>query len=221
MTLRPSGCRVAAAARKGLPGVRRHRRALVIAALSGVAISLTLLAGLATAARAPITAYVTNSGSNSVTPIDLATNTPGAQIKAGRFPGWVAITPDGKTAYVTDLESDSVTPIDLATNTPGAEIKVGVFPEGIAITPDGKTAYVANVLSDSVIPIDLATNKPGTEIEVNEFPIGIAITPPKPTPMPTNKEQCKRGGWHELADRDGTPFKNQGACVSYVASGGS
>jgi hypothetical protein len=37
---------------------------------------------------------------------------------------------------------------------------------------------------------------------------------------PTNKEQCKKGGWRELADRNGTPFKNQGDCVSFVATGG-
>jgi YVTN family beta-propeller protein len=113
-----------------------------------------------------------------------------------------------------------VTPIDLATNIPGAEIEVG-GPLGIAITPDGKTAYVTNVQSESVTPIDVATNTPGTEIKVGEEPIGIAITPAKPTPTPTNEEQCKKGGWHELADHNGTPFKNQGACVSYVASGRS
>ena len=90
------------------------------------------------------TAYVTNGASNSVTPIELASNTPGAEIKVGREPLGVAITPDGKTAYVTNLGSNSVTPIDVASNTPGAEIKVGSGPFGVAITPDGKTAYVAN-----------------------------------------------------------------------------
>jgi hypothetical protein len=33
-------------------------------------------------------------------------------------------------------------------------------------------------------------------------------------------DQCKHGGWRHLVDRNGTPFKNQGDCVSYVATGG-
>lgn len=36
----------------------------------------------------------------------------------------------------------------------------------------------------------------------------------------TDKSQCKDGGWQTLTDANGTPFKNQGDCVSYVATGG-
>ncbi len=32
--------------------------------------------------------------------------------------------------------------------------------------------------------------------------------------------QCKHGGWKSMVDADGASFKNQGACVSYVAKGG-
>lgn len=35
-------------------------------------------------------------------------------------------------------------------------------------------------------------------------------------PMPTNKDQCKKDGWKTYA-----VFKNQGDCVSYVATGGN
>ena len=34
-------------------------------------------------------------------------------------------------------------------------------------------------------------------------------------PLPTSKEQCKRGGWQAYG-----VFKNQGDCVSFVATGG-
>ena len=37
---------------------------------------------------------------------------------------------------------------------------------------------------------------------------------------PEAKQDCMKGGWEELSDRDGVPFKNQGDCVSYVATGG-
>lgn len=38
--------------------------------------------------------------------------------------------------------------------------------------------------------------------------------------VPTSKDQCKKGGWENLTDASGQPFKNQGDCVSYVATGG-
>jgi hypothetical protein len=37
-------------------------------------------------------------------------------------------------------------------------------------------------------------------------------------PVPADKAQCKKGGWRELADSNGAPFKNQGQCVSFVAT---
>jgi hypothetical protein len=35
-----------------------------------------------------------------------------------------------------------------------------------------------------------------------------------------NKDECKGNGWKDVYARDGSAFKNQGACVSYVASNG-
>ena len=33
--------------------------------------------------------------------------------------------------------------------------------------------------------------------------------------------QCKSGGWKTMDDADGTPFKNQGDCVSFYATSGA
>ena len=38
--------------------------------------------------------------------------------------------------------------------------------------------------------------------------------------VPASKDECKKGGWQELTDDQGNSFKNQGDCVSYVATGG-
>ncbi len=38
--------------------------------------------------------------------------------------------------------------------------------------------------------------------------------------VPTSKDQCKKGGWMTLVDAAGNSFKNQGDCVSFVATGG-
>ena len=34
--------------------------------------------------------------------------------------------------------------------------------------------------------------------------------------VPTDKDDCKKGGWMTMSREDGTTFKNQGDCVSYV-----
>src|SRR5215467_10300818 len=72
------------------------------------------------------TAYVTNPGSGTVTPIRTATNTALPPIKVGDYPQAIAITPDGKTAYVVNSGSypGTVTPIRTATNTSLPPIKV-------------------------------------------------------------------------------------------------
>jgi YVTN family beta-propeller protein len=125
-----------------------------------------------------IVAYVGNSGDNTVTPIDTATNTAGTPITVvGGDHGAIAITPNGATAYVADSGGTTVTPINTFTNTPGTQITVGNDPEGIAITPNGATAYVANQGDATVTPIDTATNTPGAVIHVGSYPEAIAITP--------------------------------------------
>jgi len=43
---------------------------------------------------------------------------------------------------------------------------------------------------------------------------------PPPTPEATAKSDCMNGGWQTLADSAGNGFKNQGDCVSFVATGG-
>lgn len=37
--------------------------------------------------------------------------------------------------------------------------------------------------------------------------------------VPTNKNQCKDGGWMTLVRADGSTFKNQGDCIQYVNTG--
>jgi YVTN family beta-propeller protein len=154
-------------------------------ALFGLMSGLLLLSvGTTVSAQGPATAYVANWSSNNVTPIDIATNIPGAPIAVGTKPIGIAITPDGATAYVTNFGSNNVTPIDVATNTAGPPIATGgLAPRGIAITPDGVTAYVGNYNSGTVTPIDIATNTAGPLIVVGPTcnqctrNKGVAITP--------------------------------------------
>src|SRR5215470_11885649 len=82
-------------------------------------------------------AYITNSGSNTVSVIDTATNTVVSTIPVGISPAGVAVTPDGSNVYVTNFTSNTVSVIDTATNTVVSTIPVGSAPDafGIFIRP--------------------------------------------------------------------------------------
>lgn len=140
----------------------------------------------ANAAGSSVTAYVTTSGSNTVTPIDLATNMSGNPVPVGDSPDGIAITPNGTTAYVANISSNTVTPIHLVTNTAGSPIPVGREPSAVTITPDGSTAYVTNSGGDTVTPIAVTTDTPGNPIPVGSIPNAIAITPDGKTAYVTN-----------------------------------
>ncbi len=123
------------------------------------------------------TAFVANSGSGTVTPVDLTTLRKGRPIPVGQDPEAIALTPDGRTAYVVNRGSGTVTPISTGTRRAGRPIRVGSSPRAIVITPDGRTAYVANAASGTVTPITLATGRAGPPVRVRGYPLALAVTP--------------------------------------------
>ena len=57
--------------------------------------------------------------------------------------------------------------------------------------------------------------------DIGAFEKEAALPPPPPPSTPTSKEQCKKDGWKDFKDENGNPlFKNQGDCVSFVATKG-
>ena len=122
-------------------------------------------------------AYVTNSGSNSVSVIDEADNSVVATIPVGRYPYGVAITPDGAFAYVANYYDNTVSVIATATATVVATVPVGANPSGVAVTPDGKLAYVTDYGANRVSVITTADNKVAATILVGDGPLRVAITP--------------------------------------------
>ena len=120
---------------------------------------------------------------------------------------------------MTDNLLESVVVIDTVTNTGIATISgVGFNPQGLAITPDGAHAYVAGFnTADFVFVIDTSTNIVTNTVTVGTNPVGVAITPTTGIGPPTNKDQCKNGGWKSITIP--RKFKNQGDCVSFVDTG--
>jgi YVTN family beta-propeller protein len=103
-------------------------------------------------ARHP-TAFVVNSASATVTPVDLTTRRAGPPIPVGARPQAIAITPDGRTAYVASYGANAVTPIDVATGRAGHAIPAGQAPDALVVTPDGRTVYAVGGDSGTLIPI--------------------------------------------------------------------
>ena len=70
--------------------------------------------------------------------------------------------------------------------------------------------YVDTTGAISATPCPAGTTTTGTGATS-----AAACRPPTPT-----SKGCKKGGWRLLTDAGGTPLKNQGDCVSYVATNG-
>ncbi|TFH34806.1 MAG: T9SS type A sorting domain-containing protein, partial [Bacteroidia bacterium] len=101
-------------------------------------------------------AYVTNSGSGTVSVIALNIDDEEKIIKTvrvGEEPMKIDIDPLGKFAYVTNYRSHTVSVINLVDYTVRT-IKVGENPYGVVVSPDGKV-YVSNETSQDVSVIDV------------------------------------------------------------------
>jgi YVTN family beta-propeller protein len=123
----------------------------------------------------PQNAYITNSGSNTVSVIDTATNTVTATIPVGLEPWGVAVTPDGSKIYVTNFGDTTVSVIETASNTVAATIPVGNRPQGVAVTPDGTKAYVT--AGNTVLVIATSSNTVTATIPIAILADGVAVTP--------------------------------------------
>jgi DNA-binding beta-propeller fold protein YncE len=86
------------------------------------------------------TAYVANTLSDSVTPINIITGTRGPAITVHGGPDQIAVTPDGATAYVVALRNmprmpGFVLPINTGAGAADRPIYVGHEPLSIAFAP--------------------------------------------------------------------------------------
>jgi YVTN family beta-propeller protein len=117
------------------------------------------------------TLYVAAINSDTVTPIDTATNTAGPFLPVGFDPYDIAITPDSATAYVA-VGGSAIEPIATATDAVGPPIEASGF---MAVTPDGKTLYTLN--GGGVTPVPTATNTPGPLIPITGGANAVAFTP--------------------------------------------
>jgi hypothetical protein len=68
--------------------------------------------------------------------------------------------------------------------------------------------------------VNIGSNNPSYDVETDLVDFNGTTYDFEPYQVATDKDQCKNGGWQSVRTLDGRMFKNQGDCVSYVATNG-
>lgn len=81
-------------------------------------------------------------GRSTVTPISTRSDKARRPIRVGRYPGFIAISANGKTVY--SVGTYRLSAISITTNKARKPIRIGGGTPAIVISPDSKTVYVAD-----------------------------------------------------------------------------
>ena len=105
------------------------------------------------------TLYAANSRTNSISVVDLKTNSIRASVPVGRDPYGAALSPDGRRLYSGDKVDNTLTVIDTGTNKPIGTITGFDEPrQAIVFARQGTIAYVLNK-DLSIAVVDLSAQK--------------------------------------------------------------
>jgi hypothetical protein len=183
------------------------KRALV-GLLAAVAMVMIMTAPTE-AATEVVTGTATTSGGNGITTTDFVYSSPGILGSGTMHFDFVLIpVPGGFRTQGTGVLTRSDGATLTGTETGTVDLTTTPFPVAIDFTVTAGTGALAGVTGE--IGLTGTSRGPGAIGDV------FAMTGTLTTPVPTDKDQCKKGGWQNLADDQGEPFKNQGQCVSFV-----
>lgn len=132
-------------------------------------------------------AYVANSGSNTVSVLDLVYLRQDRTLQVGNRPSALAVNPVRNEVYVANTQSNSVTVIDASANRVVATIGVKNMPSSIAVDATGHRAFVANSASNSVSVIDLDQRRETAIVGAGEQPTTVRISPDGRSLVVTNR----------------------------------
>jgi hypothetical protein len=185
------------------------------AAVVGLLVALMTMSTAAPvgAATEPVTGTATTSGGTGITTTDFVYSSPGVLGSGTMHFDFVLIFDPPGTISGTEgtgvlTRSDGATLTGTETST--VDLSTSPFPVVIHFTVTSGTGALAGVTGEIVLTG--TSQGPGTVGDVFTM-TGTLTTPP---PVPTDKDQCKDGGWQNLADDQGEPFPNQGQCVAFV-----
>jgi YVTN family beta-propeller protein len=117
--------------------------------------------------------YVPNSGDNTLSVLDGATNSVLATIPVGRLPCAIAVNPATDRVYVSNVNSNDVSVIDGSTNQVIQTVSVGRAPCAATVTPLNNRIFVGNYADNTISVIDGATNTRIHTIATSSTPAGL------------------------------------------------
>ena len=123
------------------------------------------------------TVYITNADSNTVSVIELATNTVIDTVAVGSRPVSAAFDPVHQRVYVSNYGSNTVSVIDTQTNTVTTTVSVGGGPVPPAYDTANRRVYVPNHISNDVSVINTDTNTVIATVPVGTRPINATYDP--------------------------------------------
>lgn len=112
-------------------------------------------------------AWTADSGSGTVSVIDLRNRRQIGSVDVGGVPMGIALSPDEKTLYVGTRTGNAVVVVDAVTNTVRRRIGVPGQPSRVIVSPDGRWIYVSLIESGEVALLDAST-----QLEVRRARVG-------------------------------------------------
>jgi YVTN family beta-propeller protein len=124
------------------------------------------------------TLYVVNSASDSVSVINVATNTVTATVSTGTSPVALAVNPVSNMIYVVNNGSNNITVINGATNAASTVTDPNAIgPTAVALNPLTNVVYVANSQSNNLTVINGAGNTVAATVGVGSNPTAVVVSP--------------------------------------------
>jgi hypothetical protein len=190
---------------------------LALASLTSAAAALALVAS----AGAQTPGHDSVNAAGSALPLDrvnvTAQATPSGQNVTGTATvsllGFGVVSGPVTCLSVTGPDRGGGTPTAPTTATLNFQDPLGILTARIVDNGGQSAPDEIQVAALGRAPTDCSPLPPGVGIDAT-FDHGRAIVFDAP-PLPTTKDQCKNGGWQTFG-----VFKNQGDCVSFVATGG-
>jgi len=122
-------------------------------------------------------AYVSNSGSGTLSVVQLATGGEMKVLPIGERPEGSRLSTDHRELYVTNRESGTITIIDTTRQAQVGLIKTGgKGPVRVDVTPDGRYLVYALMHAHKIEIADLQTRLPVAQIPVEGEPISLSVS---------------------------------------------
>jgi YVTN family beta-propeller protein len=125
--------------------------------------------------------YAANSGSNTVTVLDVVNVRVDRELQVGNNPVALAASPTRNEVYVVNSGSaqgpGSLSVIDAGHNAVVAEIAVGRQPLAVDLAPTGDRAFVANSGSNTISVVDLKTRREIAQLTAGDEPVAVRVAP--------------------------------------------